>query len=131
MSIERPDSTEVVPAARGCAVLISAAACGMVLVMTLIVGIVLLFIAPAVGHSLEATDIPAPGLTAWVLGIPWWLTILAALAVVIFAAAKELAISHSLANFIINLLLLLLIAGFGTVAVVALTLPYVVNPATP
>lgn len=125
------DHAEVVPAAHGCAVLVSAAACGMVLVVLLLVVVILLFIAPAVGRSLEDTGSTTPELTAFILSIPSWLTLLAAGLIAAFAIAKELAISHGLANFIINLLLLLLVTGFGVVAVIALTLPYVVDGSPP
>ncbi|NBC11722.1 MAG: hypothetical protein GVY24_08355 [Planctomycetes bacterium] len=119
------EHAEVVPAARGCAVLVSAAACGMVLLMTLVLGIVLLFVNPAVRSSLEAREADLAGLTAFVLGIPWWVTLLVGIAVAGFAVLKELAISHALANFLINGLLLLLLLGFGVMVAIALIGPYV------
>jgi len=119
------EHAEVVPAAQGCAVLVSAAACGMVLLMTLVLGIVLLFVNPAVALSLEERGTAVTGLTEFVLGIPWWVTLLVGLAVAGFAVLKELAISHALANFLINGLLLLLLLGFGVMVAIALIGPYV------
>jgi len=124
---EHPDHEEVVPAARGCAVLVSAAACGMVILALLVLVVVQLFVAPAVADSLTQRQADVPGLTAFVLSVPWWVTLPAALVIGLFVVLKELAISHALANFIINVLLLLLVAGCAVTAIVALTLPYVVN----
>lgn len=116
---------EVFPAAQGCATLVSAATCGMVLLMVLVVGMVLLFVAPAVAGHLAERDGELPGLTVFILGAPWWATLLIGLVLASFAVVKELAISHALANFLINGLLLLLLLGFGVLTLIGLILPYV------
>ncbi len=123
--IDPTDHQEVVPAARGCAVLISAAACGMVLLTTLVLGVVQLIIAPRVEASLESRNASAPGLTDFIFSIPWWLAVVIGLVVAGFAVIKELAISHALANFIINVLILTLLLGYGVVAAVGLISPYI------
>jgi len=128
---EYPDHEEVVPAARGCAVLVSAAACGMVILAVLVTVVVQLFVAPAVGRSLAESESSAPGLTRFVLSIPWWVTLGVAVVIAAFVVLKELAISHALANFIINVLLLLLVAGYAITTIVGLTLPYVVGGSSP
>ncbi len=119
------DHQEVVPAARGCAVLVSAAACGMVLLMVLVLGVVQLIVAPRVAMSLESRDAELSGLTTFILGIPWWLALLIGVLIAGFAIIKELAISHALANFIINVLILALLLGYGVVAAVGLISPYI------